>query len=213
MPRPLTPEQERFVEEYIIDNNATRAYKAAYPDADYPSCRARGSALRAKVNIKAEIAARRQAQQNRTRMRADTALREAGRLAYSDPLYLFEDDGVTLRNIRAIPVDTRRAIAEIKTRRERVEKRPAGTITADCPECGFAHDVPAEVHVTYDTIAYKLWPKPKGLDKVFAHLGLQTEITPLDALLAALPTGLAAQVRAALAGALPGGDGASGAGG
>jgi phage terminase small subunit len=195
----LTPEQQRFVDEYVIDDNGTRAYLAAFPGSSPTNARTQACRLVAKPNIKAEIRAARDARQKRTRIRADTALREAARLAFSDPLYIFQDDGTTPRNVREIPPDTRRAIAEIKVRRERVEKRP-GSIELTCPECGHLHPTDAEVRTAYELVSYKLWPKPKGLDKVFAHLGLAQEISPLDALLSALPAELAEQVRAALAG-------------
>lgn len=187
--RGLTSAEELFVKEYIIDDNATRAYRAVHPDCTYVAARQQGSKWKAKPYIKIEIAAARDAQQRRTLIRADAAIREAGRLAFSDPLYLFGVDGVTPRNIRDIPADTRRAIASVKVLREhteRVTRRNGQTET--------------EVTTTYKTIEYKLWPKPRGLDKVFRHLGLETEITPLDALLSALPPALADQVRAALAG-------------
>lgn len=193
-PAPLPPEHVRFIEEYLIDDNGTRAYKAAYPAATYQTCKVEASRLLAKPNIKREIRAARDARQRRTQIRADTALREAGRLAFSDPLYLFEDDGVTPRNIRDIPADTRRAIASVKVRREKVETHTTSN-----------RQTTKRVVVTHDIIEFKLWPKPKGLDKVFRHLGLEQEITPLDALLAALPADLAGQVRQAIAGLVPGG--------
>lgn len=180
----LPPEHVRFISEYLIDDNATRAYKAAYPEAAYTTCRTNGGLLLAKSHIQAEIRAARLARQKRTLIKADNALKEAGRLAFADPLYLFEEDGITPRNMRDIPMDTRRAIAGVKVRRERVERRGEETIT-------------------YEIVEFKMVPKQVGLDKVFKHLGLTTEITPLDALLAALPEELAGQVRQALAGLLP----------
>ena len=200
--RPLPPEYQRFVSEFIIDDNATRAYLAAYPGSSYVTANSEGPRLAVKPRIKQEIQAARNARQKRTQVRADTAIREAARLAYADPLYLFEDDGKTLRNLRDIPPDTRRAIAEIKTRRERIEKRPGDAIIS-CPECGHEHVAPVQQVTTYDVITYKMVPKKVGLDKLWAHLGLAQEISPLDALLSALPLVLAAQVKDALAGKKP----------
>lgn len=199
----LTASEGRFVGEYIIDDNATRAYKVAFPAAAYTTCRTNGSLLLAKPNVAAAVEAARLARQERTEMRADTALIEAGRLAYSDPLYLFEDDGATPRNIRDIPPDTRRAIASVKVLKERRERDDRGC-DVTCPHCESEHHVPGDMTTVYQTIEYKLWPKPVGLDKVFKHLGLAQEIAPLDVLLAALSPELAAQVRAALAGSSSG---------
>ena len=64
-----------------------------------------------------------------------------------------------------------------------------------------------------DVLEYKFWPKPDGLEKVFRHLGLGQAITPLEALLAALPAVARDQVRALLAAALPAGDRPPGGGG
>jgi hypothetical protein len=187
----LTASEEVFVSEYLIDANGTRAYKVAFPDAAYTTCRTNASGLLAKANIAAEVRARREARQKRTQVTADAAVIEASRLAFSDPLYLFEDDGVTPRNIRTIPIETRRAIASVKVRRERQTRKTFKDGTAE-----------VTVTVVCELVEYKLWPKSHGLDKVFKHLGLEQEIPPLENVLALLPRELAAQVRAALAGAL-----------
>jgi phage terminase small subunit len=52
---PLTPSQERFCQEYLIDLNATRAYKAAYPTVSLNSANAAGSRLLANVKVAARI--------------------------------------------------------------------------------------------------------------------------------------------------------------
>jgi hypothetical protein len=148
--------------------------------------------LLAKACIKNEIAAGRRAQQARTRVSADAVIEEARRLAFSDPLYAFAEDGVTPLPINKIPPATRRVIASVKVKQERTERRT--------DRVGF---VDVQVTESSRIIEYKFWPKPKGIDKLWAHLGLTQEITPLDSLLALLPAGLAAQVRAALAGDVP----------
>lgn len=52
----MTNNQQKFADEYVIDCNATRAYKAAYPKVKNDSvARANGSRLLAKANIKAYI--------------------------------------------------------------------------------------------------------------------------------------------------------------
>jgi hypothetical protein len=188
-PVPLTPEQERFIDEYMIDYNGTRAYHVAYPAAAYTTCRTEASKLLAKPNIKQEISARRAVRQKRTSDTAYALINEARLIAYADPVHLFEEDGVTPRNMRAIPPETRRAIASVKVRRERVERR---TIRAN--------ETTVELEVRHDIIEYKLNPKKVGLDKLWLHHGLNTELPPLDVILAALPPGLGEAVRAAIAG-------------
>lgn len=52
----MTDKQKRFADEYLIDCNATRAYKAAYPNVKKDSvARANGSRLLANANIKSYI--------------------------------------------------------------------------------------------------------------------------------------------------------------
>lgn len=52
----MTDRQQKFADEYIIDCNASRAYKIAYPNVKKDSvARANGSRLLAKANIKAYI--------------------------------------------------------------------------------------------------------------------------------------------------------------
>lgn len=52
----MTDRQQKFADEYIIDCNATRAYKAAYPNVKKDSvARANGSRLLTNANIKTYI--------------------------------------------------------------------------------------------------------------------------------------------------------------
>ena len=55
----MTDKQMRFCEEYLIDTNATRAYKAAYPNVKSDgSARACASKLLSKPNIREYIDSR-----------------------------------------------------------------------------------------------------------------------------------------------------------
>jgi len=52
----MTNKQQRFADEYLIDCNATRAYKAAYPRIkNDETARAAGARLLANVNVKTYI--------------------------------------------------------------------------------------------------------------------------------------------------------------
>lgn len=52
----MTDRQQRFADEYIIDCNASRAYKAAYPNVKKDTvAKANGSRLLANANVKAYI--------------------------------------------------------------------------------------------------------------------------------------------------------------
>src|SRR5262245_62131082 len=75
----LTPKQQRFVEEYLVDLNATAAARrAGYKDPN------KGRQLVTKSNIAAAISEGRRTQQQRTQVNADRTLLEYIRLAFSD---------------------------------------------------------------------------------------------------------------------------------
>src|SRR5947209_3600953 len=88
---PLTPRERRFVDEYLVDLNATRAYRAAFPNAGYAAAKVGASRLLAKATLRAEIRAAREAQQRRARVSADAVLRELARIAFSDVVNLLDD--------------------------------------------------------------------------------------------------------------------------
>src|SRR5262249_28650554 len=54
------------------------------------------------------------------------------------------------------------------------------------------------VTISESIIEYRLWPKLEAIGKLARHLGLDTEVTPIEGLLAMLPRNLALQVRDAL---------------
>lgn len=85
MEKKLTEKQKRFADEYLIDLNGTRAYKAAYPSVKKDNTAAvNANRLLRKTNIAAYIAKRQQAQQERTEITQDMVLRELAAIAFSD---------------------------------------------------------------------------------------------------------------------------------
>ncbi len=73
--RNLTPKQERFVSEYLIDLNATQsAIRAGYSTKTAHSC---GRRLLANADVAAAIAAAKQARAEATKIDSDWVLREA----------------------------------------------------------------------------------------------------------------------------------------
>jgi len=84
----LTPKQQRFVEEYLVDLNATQAaVRAGYPAR---SARQVGAENLSKPDIAAAIAAERAAQSLRTRLEADDVVLRWWTLAHADPNELVE---------------------------------------------------------------------------------------------------------------------------
>ena len=73
----LTPKQKIFVDEYLVDLNATRAYKAAYKNIKKDeTARANGSRLLTNANVKEYIDKRMKDREKRTEITQDFVLKE-----------------------------------------------------------------------------------------------------------------------------------------
>jgi len=107
----LTEKQKRFVDEYLIDLNATRAYKAAYPSCKKDeAARVNGSKALTNTNIVEYIEQRMKDREQRTEITQDEVLRELGRLGFFDPRKLFHADGKP-KDITELDDDTAACIA------------------------------------------------------------------------------------------------------
>jgi phage terminase small subunit len=179
----LTPSERVFVDEYLVDRNGTRAYRAAFPGVAARSARTLASRLLAKVHIRDEIRAARRAQQIRTKVTADGVIRELSRIAFSDLIDYFDADGNPLPPHK-VPRDARRAIAAARVVSEKVTTTRRGKTTT---------------RVRTRVLHYCLHDKCSALDELATHLGVRRDVSPLEALLGLMPPGLAAQLRAALA--------------
>jgi Terminase small subunit len=83
--------QEHFVEEYLVDLNATQAaLRAGYSPK---TAEAQGSRLLSHVKVQRAITARMAERSKRTEVAADRALLEIARIAFSDLRRLFHEDG------------------------------------------------------------------------------------------------------------------------
>lgn len=104
----LSPKQQRFAEEYLVDLNATQAaIRAGYSEK---TAKSQGQRLLTKVDIQEEIQRSRDARSHRTEITQDRVLLEYARIAFFDPAKLFGDDGRPLP-LTQIDENTRRAIA------------------------------------------------------------------------------------------------------
>ncbi len=92
-PRPMTPRQRRFVEEYLIDLNATQAAKRAGYTPTW------GRELVHKPAVAAAIESAQAKRAQRTRVSADRVVTELAKVAFGDPRRLFSwgPGGVELR--------------------------------------------------------------------------------------------------------------------
>ena len=99
----MTNSQKRFCDEYLIDFNATRAYKAAYK-----SCRkdetanVNGSKLLRNTKVQEYIAEKQQEMQERNKITQDTIIKD-----------IYNEDG-TLKKVTELDDDTAKAISGVK---------------------------------------------------------------------------------------------------
>lgn len=145
-PKPLPPRQQRFVEEYLIDLNATRAaIRAGYAPA---AAQEQGSRLLSNAMVAAAIARAKAARAQRVAITADRVLQEIARLAFSDQRRLFNEDG-NLKRPHELDDDTAAAVASIEI------------VTTERGEGAVEH-----------VAKIKTWDKTKALDQLARHLGL-----------------------------------------
>ena len=164
--RKLAPMQSVFVQEYLIDLNATQAaIRAGY---SAKTAEQQGYQLLQKPSVQAAIAARQKEREQRTAVTADRVLLEAARLALFDPRKLFNDDG-SPKGINELDDDTAAAVAGIEV----VEQ--------------FEGSGKDRVFVGY-LKKYRIADKNQALEKLFRHHGLyerdnEQQTDPLTALL------------------------------
>lgn len=101
----LTDRQKRFVSEYLIDLNATRAAeRAGYKDPN------KGRQLVAKGNVSAAIQKAMEARSRRTEITQDRVILELAKLGFYDIRKLFDADGKPL-DISKLDDDTAAALS------------------------------------------------------------------------------------------------------
>lgn len=109
----LNAKQRRFVEEYLIDLNATQAaIRAGYSKK---TASIGGFDLLRNPKIAAAIEKRQQARAVRTEITQDRVLRELARVAFSDQRRLVEwsSKGVTMRDSSTISDDDAATVSEV----------------------------------------------------------------------------------------------------
>jgi len=148
----LAPKQERFVEEYLLDLNATQAaIRAGY---SVKTANEQGSRLLSNVSVRVRIDSALAERSRRTGINQDRVLRELARLAFVNAPDLINVSDATLLE-DASPDDTA-AIASVK-----VKRRP----TEDGDE------VEREI---------RLADKLKALELLGKHLGMFTDRLAVD---------------------------------
>ena len=150
----LTPKQQCFVEEYLVDLNATQAaIRAGYSEK---TAEQQGARLLGNVKVRAAIDAGKQARTERTETDQDKVLQELKRLVYSDVRACFNEDG-SLKPITEWPDEAAAAVSSIEV----VTKLGA-----------FKEDGSREVDHVHKI---KVWDKNSAIDKLMKHLAMFVE--------------------------------------
>lgn len=113
----LAEKQKVFADEYLIDLNATRAYKVAYPRVKKDEVAAvNGSKLLRNTKVAAYIAERMQERQKRTEVTQDRVVQELAAIAFARATDYAEVTGGTvhIKNTSELDDEQVRAIAGIK---------------------------------------------------------------------------------------------------
>jgi len=197
----LTPQQARFVEEYLVDLNATQAaIRAGYSEK---TARSIGCENLTKPNIAAAVAAGQAARSARVAITQDDVLRELWGIASADPNDLIQwRIGACLK---CWADDEPEAVQESLEAQPhggalRRAKKPEGAAVRtaepnpDCAHCGGegmgrpfvidtrtltgpARKLYAGVKVTKDGLEVKMHNKVDALTQVGRHLGMFTDKT------------------------------------
>jgi phage terminase small subunit len=109
----MTAKQLRFVEEYLVDLNASAAAKrAGYSDKTSDSI---GFSLLRKIEIQQAIQSKRLERSAKTGITAERVIREIARVAFADPrdVMMWGEGGVTLRDSASLTDDQAAAVMEV----------------------------------------------------------------------------------------------------
>jgi len=80
----VTPKQQRFVEEYLVDLNATAAYRRAGYVAKGNAAEVNAARLLRNAQVQAAVAEAREKQSARVNLKADDVVRELMKIGFSD---------------------------------------------------------------------------------------------------------------------------------
>lgn len=149
----MTQKQKIFADEYLIDLNATRAYKVAYPNVKKDeTAAAAGARMLRNVKVEEYISEKMKAREQRTEITQDRVLQELAKLGFFDARNFFDAEGRP-REITALDDSTAACIAGLEVLEE---------------YRGSGEDRELIGHVK----KYKITDKIKALELLGRHLGM-----------------------------------------
>ena len=161
----MTDAQKRFCDEYLIDLNATRAYKVAYSKCKKDeTANAASSRMLRNVKVQEYIAKKQQEIEERTKVTQDMVVNELARIAFFNIKEIYNPNG-TLKSINNIEENTLRAISSVKTLQK------AGAMKININMEGKDDEVPID-HIAEQTIEFKTNDKVIALELLGKNLGM-----------------------------------------
>lgn len=114
----MTDAQKKFCDEYLIDLNATKAYKVAYPNCKKDeTANAASSRMLRNVKVQEYISERMKQREQRTEVTQDMVIKELAKIAFLDIRKLYTENG-QLKNIADMDSETAGAISSLETLEE-----------------------------------------------------------------------------------------------
>lgn len=113
----INQKQSRFIDEYLIDLNATRAYGEVYTGCSYETSQANGHKLLRNTEIKKEIEKRLDESMRSLKLTRERILTEYEKIAFSniDDFMKFDGEVALLKPSEEIPTQQKACIQEINT--------------------------------------------------------------------------------------------------
>jgi phage terminase small subunit len=147
----LEPRQRRFVEEYLIDLNATQAaIRAGY---SAKTANQIGPRLLVNVGVQEAIQKRLAVVSEKAAFTSQEVLEELGALVRSNVRHFEMDDAGQLALADGAPEEAWRAVASVKRKTTEIPRKDAEPIVR--------HEV-----------EYRMWDKNSAIDKAMRYLGL-----------------------------------------
>lgn len=167
--RKLTDKQIKFIDEYLIDLNATRAYKAAYPNVkkDETAASAAARMLR-NVKVQEHLKKRQKDLQKRTEITQEAVLKELAKIAFSNGT-----DFAEIVNRTVVDRETHQPIIDENTGEPRTYKEVVVKATKDIPEDKRA--AIAAIKENKYGISVESYDKVKALELIGKHIGMFTD--------------------------------------
>ena len=106
----MTEAQKRFCDEYLIDLNATRAYKVAYPRCKKDeTARANSSRLLTNANIQEYIKQRQEELQEETKVTQQKVIDELAAIAFFNIKNIYNENG-SLKSVKEMDEDRKSVV-------------------------------------------------------------------------------------------------------